>query len=50
MNAQVTELLAMLTRGADRMPLPHMPGAPIFDGMNLTAFIEKYESLAKTTN
>ena len=32
------------------MPLLHMPGAPIFGGMNVTAFIEKYESLAKTMN
>ena len=48
--AQITELLAMLARGADRMLLPHMPGAPSFDGTNVTAFLEKYESLAKTTN
>ena len=50
MNAQITELLAMLARGADRMPLPHMPGAPIFDGRNVTAFIERFENLAKSTN
>ena len=51
--AQISELLAMLAilaRGADRMPLPQMPGAPSFDGTNVTAFIEKYESLARSTN
>ena len=47
--AQTTQLPAMLARGADRMPLPQMPGAPSFDGMNVTAFVEKYESLAKST-
>ena len=40
----------MLARRADRMPLPHMPGAPSFDGTNVTAFIKKYESLARSTN
>ena len=48
--AQITQLLAMLARGADHMPLPQMPGAPSFDGMNATAPIEKYESLARSTN
>ena len=50
--AQITELLAMLTRGADRMLLPHMRGAPIFSGTNVTgtAFLKKYESLARSTN
>ena len=32
------------------MPLPQMPGAPSFDGTNVTAPIEKYESLARSTN
>ena len=50
MNEQIMELLAILARGVDRMPLPHMPGAPSFDGTNVTAFIEKYESLARLTN
>ena len=51
MNAtQVTGLLAMLARGVHRMPLPQMPGAPSFNGRNVTAFIEKYESLARSTN
>ena len=47
--AQITELLAMLACGADRTPLPHMPGAPSFDRTNVTAFLEKYESLAQST-
>ena len=48
--AQITELFAMLACGADRMPLPQVPGAPSFDGTNVTAFIEKYECLARSTN
>ena len=44
--AQISELLAMLAWGVDRMPLLQMPGAPSPDGTNVTAFIEKYESLA----
>ena len=48
--AQISELLAMLARGPDRMPLPHMPGAPSFSGANVTAFLEKYESLALSAN
>ena len=48
--AQITELLVILARGADRIPLPHMPGALSFDGTNVTAFLEKYESLARSTN
>ena len=32
------------------MPLPHMPGAPSFDGTNATAFIKRYESQAKSTD
>ena len=47
---QITALLAVLAHGADRMPLPQMPGAPIFDCTNVTAFIEKYESLARSAD
>lgn len=50
MNAQITEMLTILARGVDRMPLSQMPGAPILDGTNVTAFIEKYECLARATN
>ena len=48
--AQISELLAMLARGVDRMPLPHMPGAPIFSCTNVTAFLEKYEGLARSAD
>ena len=48
--AQISELLAMLARGPDCMPLPHMPGAPSFSGANVTDFLVKYESLAQSAN
>lgn len=48
--AQITEPLAMLARGADRMPLLQMPSALSFDGTNVTAFTEKRESLARSTS
>ena len=48
--AQITQLLAKLARGADCKPLPQMPGVPSFDGTKVTAFVEKHECLARSTN
>ena len=48
--AQTTEPLAMPARGVGRTPLPHMPGMPSFDGESVPAFIEKCQSLMKSTN
>jgi hypothetical protein len=42
---QVTDIVMALSRQLVRMPLPETPGAPFFDSINVTKFLELYEIL-----
>ncbi|KAF8252878.1 hypothetical protein K440DRAFT_269580 [Wilcoxina mikolae CBS 423.85] len=49
-SMEISELLAeAITKHRNTMPLPHTLGAPIFRGPDVTAFLHKYESLARFT-